>query len=55
MLKTILIAGAAVAFAGSPAQAQLLGGVTGTVNGAVNGTIGGTVNGTLGGRAAQVA
>ena len=37
MLKFILIAGAAVALAGTPAQAQLLGGVTGAVNGAVGG------------------
>jgi hypothetical protein len=52
MLKSILIAGVAIGIA-APAQAQLLGGVTGTVNGAlggtVNGTLGSTVNGTLGG------
>ena len=47
MLKFILIAGSAVALAGTPAHAQLLGGVTGAVNGAVGGTVGGTVNGTL--------
>jgi len=49
MSKVILIAGAALALAGSPAQAQLLGGVTGAMNGAVGGSLGGTVNGTLGG------
>ena len=52
MLKSILIAGVAIGIAATPAQAQLLGGVTGTVNGAlggtVNGALGSNVNGTLG-------
>ena len=47
MLKFLLVAGAAVAIAGTPAQAQLLGGVTGAVNGTVGGTLNGAVNGTL--------
>ena len=49
MLKPILIAGAAVALAGAPANAQLLVGVNGTVNGAVGGTVAGSLSGTLNG------
>ena len=49
MLKPILVAAAAIGISASPANAQLLGGVTGAVNGALGGSISGGANGSLGG------